>query len=143
MASNQKLLPPTAKTAPKRRGHRPDGRFTTGNTGGKKGRSGRKPYHFLHAAQVAAERAKVPDFWARVAAGTEMECRGPDEAGVLVYAPPRMADRLKASQLLYSYAAGLPTQTVEVSGELKQYVIEAPAKPLTAADWRAAFAGKN
>lgn len=130
------LLPP-GKTAQKT-ARAPNGRFGHGNSGGKKGRSGRKPSTFL---QQCREYAKdIPDFWQRVADGTELECRGVNEAGELVYGEPRMADRLTAAKMLVAYGHGQPVEHVLHEGEITSYVVTSPTMPTTIDQWRKMFA---
>lgn len=70
-----------------------------GNTGGKPGRSGRRPTAIAVAAREICERYELLDVAARIATTAEKE-----------------SDRLAAIRFLHEYGYGRPTQLVEHTG---------------------------
>jgi hypothetical protein len=89
-----------------------------GNTGGKKGRSGRKPWAFRDEMRQALEAGEAGKVVQRIISGDILEEIAQDDEGEPIYGDTKNADRLKAIQLAASYAEGLPVQpTVDLTPE--------------------------
>ena len=87
----------TAKPSPRSGVALPVGNHL-GNTGGKKGRSGRKAFEITEAARVIFEEHKLLDAAANIAVTSE-----------------RDSDRLAAMRFIASYAFGQPHEQVDVT----------------------------
>jgi hypothetical protein len=87
-----------------------------GNSGGKKGRSGRRPCEINLAAQRISNRHDLLGIAARIAVGELGESdRQPN--GEMVYTPTKNSERLAAIKLIWSYAYGHPAVRSSVSGD--------------------------
>jgi len=110
-----------------------------GNSGGKKGRSGRRPSEVTKLAQQLAEKHDLLGRLARIAVGEEQVPYGMNEDGELVCGAPRAADQIAAARVVLSYAYGRPPEHLVVSGEVTRYVVTAPKFPSSVAEWRKLF----
>jgi hypothetical protein len=97
------------------RGHAPDGTFLPGNSGGKAGRSGRRPLAITLAAQEVFEKHRLLDVAAGIARGTIQESWF-DQDGQEHADPTKNSDRLAAIRFLAGYAFGNPQQVVTHEG---------------------------
>lgn len=88
-----------------------------GNTGGKKGRSGRRPLEITLLAQRIFSKKKLLEVVAMIATADIGEIVGHDKAGEPIYSETKNADRLAAIRFIASYAYGQPSQRVEHTGE--------------------------
>ena len=78
-----------------------------GNSGGKRGRSGRRPREISLAAQRISNRYDLLGIAAKIAVGELGELdREPN--GEIVYTPTKNSERLAAIRLIWSYAFGNP-----------------------------------
>jgi len=84
-----------------------------GNTGGKKGRSGRKPWAFRDEMRRALEDGKAGDVVQRIISGDIRESLGANDDGTPIIGDTKNSDRLGAIKLAASYAVGLPVQPVQ------------------------------
>lgn len=138
----QRLLPP-AKTAGKTAGRTKHGQFTRGNSGGKKGRSGRVPRDFTKLCQSLVDKYELVDRVALMAGGKpiiQFDAVDPDTGQPeTVFAPARATDQLAAAKLLLSYAHGQPPEHVIHEGEITQYVVRTGRMPATLDEWRKTF----
>lgn len=101
---------PFAKGHDPRRGH------------GLPGRSGRKPTVWKQACETALQEAEAVPVLKEIISGDIHELVGRDRDGEPIYADTRNADRLGAIKFLASYAHGQPTESHELSGEVKVIV---------------------
>lgn len=83
-------------------GHDANGRFTNGNAGGKRGRSGRRPDKIKTLADEVTDRYQLIPMLAQLAAN----------------ANERASDRINAARVVLEYTHQKPTQTVEHTGEV-------------------------
>lgn len=65
----------------------------------------------------ALRDGKAPDVVREIMSGDILEQVGVDRKGAPIYGETRNTDRLKAIQLAASYAPGLPTQHVALTGQ--------------------------
>lgn len=86
-----------------------------GNTGGKPGRSGRRPSAVAELAQNMVDQYRLVEVVARIAAG-DLEEEWYDNEGEVHSSSTKNSDRIAAVKLLLAYGYGQPTQPVEHSG---------------------------
>lgn len=89
-----------------------------GNSGGKKGRSGRKPAAWKEACEVALQEAEAIPVLKKIIVGEYAEVVGTTKDGRPIYESIKPSDRIGAVKFLAGYAHGQPTEKSEVSGEL-------------------------
>lgn len=110
----------TARKTPPRTARAPNGSEIPlgahpGNTGGKKGRSGRKPAKIVQLAQELIDKFTLMQVAASIAVGDIWEDYT-NADGETVSGPTRNSDRLAAIKFLAAYGYGNPIQVHEHSG---------------------------
>jgi len=83
--------------------------------GGKKGRSGRRPFAIKVAAERIFNKFKLLDLAADIAAGDIWE-QWTNKDGEIVSGPTKNGDRIAAIRFVADYAFGRPSQSVELTG---------------------------
>ena len=85
-----------------------------GNSGGKRGRSGRPPDAFRELCRQALENADGMEVIKRMISGDIKEPLGRTKMGEPIYGETKNSDRLRAIEWLANYAEGKAPQTIEV-----------------------------
>ena len=83
-----------------------------GNSGGKKGRSGRPSSDFRTACKNIADKYKFLEMLAEIAIGNLGE-KWIDKRGETQYDETSNSDRIKAIELVLAYGEGRPTQPLQ------------------------------
>jgi hypothetical protein len=90
-----------------------------GNTGGKKGRSGRKPAAWKEACEKALQDANALPVLQEIISGDIMEEVGRDRKGEPIYGDTKNSDRIGAVKFLAAYAYGQPKEDLNVGGKVE------------------------
>jgi hypothetical protein len=109
-----------------------------GNTGGKKGRSGRKPSEVVALARSLTDQYGLVQRLALIASGQPvLQFQGTDKEGKpeIVVAPARAADQIRAIELLLNRGWGKVPETIQGDVDV-HYVVEVPHRPESVQAWQ-------